>query len=564
MGAHYRLTTLDIDATPTRAWDDGKGFSPIGDSANPFTGDFDGKGKAVKGLYIDRALNQIGIFAVAEGARIVSLGIEDGRIGGNVSVAAGGIVGEARSVEIIDSWFSGRIETAGDGAIGGLAGILTISAAANKLAGAWVAGRIESSGAAAVAGGVIGKTGPSTAAIEFPGVWSVAEVMAVTVGGVIGEHARPVIDFSPSSLITAYWSVETSGVDNSDGNSAGIRTAQTLSVAQISATDGDGADVGSINDFPLLNAFSRARQAVNIAAGLTRILPRDGGAERGLPRGYVDLTTLAAEFRVLEFDSNGLAANDVSAQSSAPSCAFADGGLRAATNYNNVAVSLSLLSDSGASLRDIGTKGDCLFGWRDVRDETALTLRVVFSSAYGPFSADTAFLTFDYRLTVAAGTAERLNDSSAVNDESAAAAIETTTPARAFASALVDDYLPRVYGGIGVADSPLLPLPAETRFPPIGDVVLRIDDDDNPSTALACAANSPLSGGLSARSQHGGALILLTVENVDGNLVGTAASGCRIVIPATAAGAPFTAVSTFEIGAGEARQTITRRYRITR
>ena len=558
LSAHYRLTTLDIDATPTRAWDDGKGFSPIGDSGNPFIGNFDGNGKAVKGLYIDRTLDQIGIFAVAEGARIVNLGIEDGRIGGNVSVAAGGIVGEARSVEIIDSWFSGRIETTGDGAIGGLAGILTISAAANKLAGAWVAGRIESSGAAAVAGGVIGKTSPSTAAIEFPGVWSVAEVMAVTVGGVIGEHARPVIDFSRSSLITAYWSVETSGVDNSDGNSAGIRTAQTLSVAQISATDGDGADVGSINDFPLLNAFSRARQAVNIAAGLTRILPRDGGVERGLPRGYADLTTLAAEFRVLEFDSNGLAANDVSARSSAPSCVFADGGLRAATNYNNVAVSLSLLSDSGASLRDIGAKGDCLFGWRDVRDETALTLRAVFSSDYG--GVDSVQSTFDYRLTVAAGTAERINDSSAVvNDESAAAAIETTKPARAFAEAFANDYLPRVYGGIGVADSLLLPLPVETTFPPTGDVILRIDDDDNPNTALACAANS---GGLSARSQYG-MLVFFKVENADGNLVGTA-SGCRITIPATAAGAPFTAVLTFEIGEGEARRTITRRHRITR
>ena len=74
LAAHYRLTTLDIDATPTRAWDDGKGFSPIGDSANPFTGDFDGKGKAVKGIYIDRTLDQIGIFAVAEGATHCRLG----------------------------------------------------------------------------------------------------------------------------------------------------------------------------------------------------------------------------------------------------------------------------------------------------------------------------------------------------------------------------------------------------------------------------------------------------------------------------------------------------------
>ena len=551
--AHYRLM-FDIDATPTRAWDSGDGFSPIGDNDNPFVGNFDGNGKAVRGLYIDRALDQIGIFGVAQGATIVGLGVEDGRIGGNAGVAAGGIVGEARSVEIIDSWFSGRIESVGDGAIGGLAGILALSAD-SKLAGAWVAGRIESRDGVAVAGGVVGRTIPSSATIEFEGVWSIAEVAAAIVGGVIGKHDGLASDFSAS--ITAYWSFETSGVDDSAGNSAGIRTAQTLRAEQISATVGAGADVGSEEDFPLLNAFSRARQAVNIAAGLTRILSRDGGTERELPREYVDLAALPVDFRILEFDSNGLAVNDVSARSSAPSCVFADGGLRAATNYNNVAVSLSLLSDSGASLRDIGTKGDCLFGWRDVRDETALTLRAVFSSDYGV--VDSVRSTFDYRLTVAAGTAERLNDSSAVNDESAAAAIETTKPARAFAEAFANDYLPRVYGGIGVADSPLLPLPAETTFPPTGDVVLRIDDDDNPNTALACAANS---GGLSARSQYG-MLILFKVENADGNLVGTA-SGCRIVIPATAAGAPFTAVLTFEIGEGEARRTVTRRHRITR
>ena len=541
--AHYRLM-FDIDATPTRAWGGGDGFSPIGDNDNPFIGYFDGNGKAVRGLYIDRVLDQIGIFGVAQGATIVGLGVEDGRIGGNASVAAGGIVGEARSVEIIDSWFSGRIDTVGDNAIGGLAGILTLSAD-SKFAGAWVAGRIESRDGVAVAGGVIGRTIPSSATIEFEGVWSIAEVAAATVGGVIGKHEGLASDFSAS--ITAYWSVETSGVDDSDGNSAGIRTAQTLRAEQISATVGAGADVGSDEDFPLLKASSRARQAVNIAAGLTRILSRDGGAERELPRGYVRLAALPVDFRILEFDSNGLAVNDVSARSSAPSCAFADGGLQAATNYNNVAVSFSLLSDSGASLRDIGTKGDCLFGWRDVRDETALTLRAVFSSAYGPFNnAETARLTFDYRLTVAVGTAERLNDSSAVNDGE-------LTP-------LADDYQPRVYHR-GATDSSLLPLPVEARFPPTGDdLILSIDDDDNSNTVLACEA---LDGGLSARSKYNAGLIRFSVENTDGDFVG-AASDCRIVIPAAMTGAPFMAVFTFEIGAGESRQTVTRRHRITR
>ena len=544
--AHYRLM-FDIDATPTRAWDSGDGFSPIGDNDNPFTGYFDGNGKVMRGIYIDRLLDRIGIFGVAQSATIVGLGVEDGRIGGNVGVAAGGIVGEARSVEIIDSWFSGKVdETAGDGAIGGLAGILALSAD-SKLAGAWVAGRIESRNGVAAAGGVIGRTIPSSATIEFEGVWSLAEVAAATVGGVIGKHDGLASDFSAS--ITAYWSVETSGVDDSAGNSAGIRTAQTLRAEQISATVGAGADVGSDEDFPLLKASSRARQAVNIAAGLTRILSRDGGAERELPRGYARLAALPVDFRILEFDSNGLAVNDVSARSSAPSCAFADGGLQAATNYNNVAVSFSLLSDSGASLRDIGTKGDCLFGWRDVRDETALTLRAVFSSAYGPFNAEIARLTFDYRLTVAAGTAERLNDSSAVNDGE-------LTP-------LADDYQPRVYHR-GATDSSLLPLPVEARFPPTGDdLILSIDDDDNPNSALACEANSPLIGGLSARSKYNTGLIFFKVENTDGDLVG-AVSDCRVVIPAAMMGAPFMAVFTFEIGAGESRQTVTRRHRITR
>ena len=543
--AYYRLM-FDIDASPTRAWDNGDGFSPIGDNDNPFTGYFDGNGKVMRGVYIDRLLDRIGIFGVAQGATIVSLGVEDGRIGGNVGVAAGGIVGEARGVDIIDSWFSGKVdETAGDGAIGGLAGILALSTD-SKLAGAWVAGRIESRNGIAAAGGVIGKTIPSSATIEFEGVWSIAEVAAATVGGVIGKHEGLASDFSAS--ITAYWSVETSGVDDSAGNSAGIRTAQTLSAVQISATVGAGADVGSEEDFPLLNAFPSARQAVNIAAGLTRILSRDGGAERELPRGYAHLAVLPVDFRILEFDSNGLAVNDVSARSSAPSCAFVDGGLQAATNYNNVAVSFSLLSDSGASLRDIGTKGDCLFGWRDVRDETALTLRAVFSSAYGPFNAEIARLTFDYRLTVAAGTADRLNDSSAVDDGE-------LTP--------LADYLPRVYHR-GAADSSLLPLPVEARFPPTGDdLILSIDDDDNPNSILACEANSPLIGGLSARSKYNTGLIFFSVENTDGDLVGTA-SDCQIVIPAAMAGAPFMAVFTFEIGAGESRQTVTRRHRITR
>ena len=62
--SHYRLA-VDIDATPTKKWDDGQGFSPIagtvpggrsGDT-DPFVGGFDGDGHVVRGLFINRVAN---------------------------------------------------------------------------------------------------------------------------------------------------------------------------------------------------------------------------------------------------------------------------------------------------------------------------------------------------------------------------------------------------------------------------------------------------------------------------------------------------------------------------
>ena len=59
LAANYRLM-VDIDATPTRAWDDGGGFFPIGSlnqaggPSEVFTGVFDGGGNVVRGLFINR------------------------------------------------------------------------------------------------------------------------------------------------------------------------------------------------------------------------------------------------------------------------------------------------------------------------------------------------------------------------------------------------------------------------------------------------------------------------------------------------------------------------------
>ena len=68
-----RLTTSsyylasDIDAAPTRDWDYGggrRGFEPIGNDTEPFDGHFDGRGRLLRGLYVDSPNERVGLFAV--------------------------------------------------------------------------------------------------------------------------------------------------------------------------------------------------------------------------------------------------------------------------------------------------------------------------------------------------------------------------------------------------------------------------------------------------------------------------------------------------------------------
>ena len=54
LAAHYRLAN-DIDARATRIWNDDAGFAPIGSGA-PFSGNFDGDGNTIRGLYINRGV----------------------------------------------------------------------------------------------------------------------------------------------------------------------------------------------------------------------------------------------------------------------------------------------------------------------------------------------------------------------------------------------------------------------------------------------------------------------------------------------------------------------------
>ena len=101
---------------------DGKGFLPIGNLSNHFTGTFDGQGNKITGLHIDRSsTDYVGLFGqTGSGSEIKSVGLEEVNSKGNAYTA--GLVG--CNYGIISNVYSTGSVNGGEkfGGLGGLVG----------------------------------------------------------------------------------------------------------------------------------------------------------------------------------------------------------------------------------------------------------------------------------------------------------------------------------------------------------------------------------------------------------------------------------------------------------
>jgi len=174
LDAHYVLVD-DVDASGTKSWDTGRGFDPIGDSDEAFTGTFDGQNHTVRGLTIRRSGDDwTGLFGrLGPDGRVEHVRLTDASVTGNNVV--GGLAGQVDGT-VEDVAVSGSVE--GGNFVGGFAGKLE--------AGASVA---QSSANAPVDGGtyVGGFTGSSNGA-SVSSVSAVGDVSGTeTVGGLVGS-----------------------------------------------------------------------------------------------------------------------------------------------------------------------------------------------------------------------------------------------------------------------------------------------------------------------------------------------------------------------------------------
>ena len=139
--ADYFQLANDIPAgfTQTHNWNSGAGFMPVGSGvSNPFTGNFDGKGYSITGLYINNnSLNYLGLFGyISSGANISHVGLINGSVTGANSASIGNLVGWNDGGAVSYS-FSNQTVTltgtdSGTGGIGGLVGVLNGGSISNS------------------------------------------------------------------------------------------------------------------------------------------------------------------------------------------------------------------------------------------------------------------------------------------------------------------------------------------------------------------------------------------------------------------------------------------------
>lgn len=117
----YEQTAV-IDAWTTPSWDDGKGWTPIGNTGTKFTGSYDGGGYTIDNLFINRPLTDyISLFGYTHGATISNLGVTNVDVtGGNMYF--GGLVGYiSNNSTVSNSYSAGSVNGPGHSA-GGLVG----------------------------------------------------------------------------------------------------------------------------------------------------------------------------------------------------------------------------------------------------------------------------------------------------------------------------------------------------------------------------------------------------------------------------------------------------------
>ncbi len=150
MDAHF-IQTADIDLG-VAPWNEANGWNPVGDSGNSFTGVYNGNGKVIDRLTINRpdASIPVGLFGYALNCEIKNLGVT------NVSIVGNGWVGSISGITFNGTtqncYSSGNLE--GTENVGGLVGLN--AGASGRISTSFSAANVTATTVFAKVGGLVG------------------------------------------------------------------------------------------------------------------------------------------------------------------------------------------------------------------------------------------------------------------------------------------------------------------------------------------------------------------------------------------------------------------------
>ncbi len=263
-----------VDAEDTAYWNDGKGWQPIGTSADAFHAMFEGNGHTIRHLFVDRDTSYTGLFGqtgyhcdirgvglidvevtgnnyvgglVGDNGGLIHASYATGRVTGNSDI--GGLVGRNAGGGITTSYATGRVT--GVSRVGGLVGDNGSSFGFGAITASYATGRVPGQDRV---GGLVGSNGGTITASYATGR---VTGRRVRVGGLVGYNVG-------GTITTSYWDTATSG-RSSGSLGTGQTTAQLQTPTGYSGIyadwnvdlDGDGTDddpwhFGSGSQYPAL------------------------------------------------------------------------------------------------------------------------------------------------------------------------------------------------------------------------------------------------------------------------------------------------------------------------
>jgi uncharacterized protein YjdB len=244
------------------AYASGDGWIPIGDNSRRFSGVFDGNGKTISNLTINRTSdNYIGLFGYVggyvSGGTVQNLGIVNASINGGSNV--GGIAGIVQQDSSITNCYSTGVISGTGNSAGGIAGSVTNSSIAN----CYSTGSVSGSGN--YVGGIAGSVGSSS---SITNCYSTGAVSGnINVGGIAGSVGYY------SSITNCYNTGGAVSGSNDVGGIAGdVLSSSITNCYSTGSVSGSGNYVGGIagyvcRDSSITNCYSTGAVSGNNNVG---------------------------------------------------------------------------------------------------------------------------------------------------------------------------------------------------------------------------------------------------------------------------------------------------------